>query len=163
MVKNLPVNAGDTGLSGGQTRGVTGTRGIMKIPLEKETHGQRSLAGYSPWGAKELDKIQQPDDNFFSLTLAAFSPITLAFLPVYNFPSESYLSLSKMQFFLLRMYFRSPTNSDFNHQYICVTVQKSDTESSFLRFAVILVSTNLGKVVYCLGKELRRSRSVHTV
>ena len=61
LVKNSPANAGDT-------------RDMSLIPrsdpLEKEMamhssilpgklHGQRSLAGYSPWGCKELDAIKQ--------------------------------------------------------------------------------------------------------
>ena len=29
------------------------------LGLWKESHGQRSLAGYSPWGHKELDTIEQ--------------------------------------------------------------------------------------------------------
>ena len=56
MVKNLPARAGD----------VRGRRSIPGLgdPLEKgmaatpvflpgESHGQRSLAGYGPWGQKE--------------------------------------------------------------------------------------------------------------
>ena len=54
VVKNPPANAGDVGL-------------IREIPswrkwqptlvfLPGEFHGQRSLAGYSPWDCKELDK-----------------------------------------------------------------------------------------------------------
>ena len=43
-------------------------------PLEKEmathcsvlagkSHGQKSLAGYSPWGRKELDTTERPNNN----------------------------------------------------------------------------------------------------
>ena len=59
MVKTLPVNAGDSGDSipglGRSPRGGNGN------PLQyscQEFHGQRSLAGYSPWGLKELDVTQ---------------------------------------------------------------------------------------------------------
>ena len=56
VVKNLPVNAGDV------TCGFD--PGVGKIPwrrawhpspvfLPGEPHGQRSLAGYSPWGCTE--------------------------------------------------------------------------------------------------------------
>jgi len=31
--------------------------------LPGEFHGQRSLAGYSPWGCKELDTTEQPSTN----------------------------------------------------------------------------------------------------
>ena len=62
MVKNLPAGAGDTSKAGSSP-------GLEK-PLEKEvaptpvflpgeTHGQKSLVGYSPWGCKELDTTEQ--------------------------------------------------------------------------------------------------------
>ena len=53
MVKNLSANAGDLG--------------VGKIPwnwqsaslfLPGESHGQRSLAGYRPWGHKESDTAE---------------------------------------------------------------------------------------------------------
>ena len=55
-VKNLPAKAGDT----------DSVPGLGKIPWRKkrqpipvflpgESHGQRSLVGYSPWGRKESD------------------------------------------------------------------------------------------------------------
>ena len=61
LVKNLPANAGDT-------------RDLVLIPVGKipwskkwqatpvfssgKFYGQRSLAGYSPWGLKESDMIE---------------------------------------------------------------------------------------------------------
>ena len=30
------------------------------VYLSRESHGQRSLAGYSPWGCKELDMTEHP-------------------------------------------------------------------------------------------------------
>ena len=62
MIKNLPASAGDAG-DGFDSR-------VRKDPLEEEmaTHcsispgkfcGQRSLAGYSPWGHKESDTTWQ--------------------------------------------------------------------------------------------------------
>ena len=52
MVKNLPANAGDV-RSGRR-------RAWQPIPvfLSGESHGQRKLAGYSPWGCKELDMTE---------------------------------------------------------------------------------------------------------
>ena len=48
VVKNPPANAGDTGLIPGFVQ----YRGMQPTPvfLPWESHGQRSLAGYSPWG-----------------------------------------------------------------------------------------------------------------
>ena len=52
MVKNLSLNAGDTrdvDLIPGSGRSPGGGNGN---PLPGKFHGQRSLAGYSPWGHK---------------------------------------------------------------------------------------------------------------
>ena len=61
MIKNLPVNARDAGEGGFDPW-------VGKIPLSRkwqptpvflpgEFYGQRSLAGYSSWGSKELDTL----------------------------------------------------------------------------------------------------------
>ena len=62
MVKNLPANAEevrDMGLIPGSGRSPGGGHGnaIQHSYLENP-HGQRSLAGYSPWGHKESDKTE---------------------------------------------------------------------------------------------------------
>ena len=36
------------------------------IPCPWESHGQRSLAGYSPWGRKELDATEATEHTGFS-------------------------------------------------------------------------------------------------
>ena len=59
MVKNTPANAGDlrdTGsiLGSGRSSGKGNGKPPQYSCLENP-HGQRSLAGYSPWGRKELD------------------------------------------------------------------------------------------------------------
>ena len=59
MVKNLPANAGDVG-------DVSSIPGLGRSPggrawqptpvfLPGESHGQRSLMAYSPWGHRESD------------------------------------------------------------------------------------------------------------
>ena len=63
VVKNLPANAGDirdVGLIPGSGR--SPGEGIWRrkwqptpVFLPRESHGQRSLVGYSPWGRKESD------------------------------------------------------------------------------------------------------------
>ena len=66
MVKNLSANAGDS-----RDVGLIPVFDpcVGKIPWRKawqptpvflpgESHGQRSLAGYSPWGHKELDMTE---------------------------------------------------------------------------------------------------------
>ena len=61
MMKNLPANAGDPGSIPGLGR-FPGERNGYPLPtpvfLLGEFHGQRSLAGYSPWGHKESDMTQ---------------------------------------------------------------------------------------------------------
>ena len=51
MIKNLPDNAGDKGLTPGQRSKWQPT----PVFLPGKSHGQRSLAGYSPLGHKESD------------------------------------------------------------------------------------------------------------
>ena len=66
MVKNPPANSGDTtpsvlipgwGRSPGEGDPVF---------LPGESHGQRSLVGYTPWGHKELDMTEQLSTAFKS-------------------------------------------------------------------------------------------------
>ena len=61
MVKNLPANVGDIrdsvqSVSGRSPGGGNGNPSL--VFLLGEFHGQRTLAGYSPWGHKELDMIE---------------------------------------------------------------------------------------------------------
>ena len=55
VVKNLPASAGDMGSVSELGRCPGGGDGIPMNVLGRESHGQRSLAGYSPWGHKEPD------------------------------------------------------------------------------------------------------------
>ena len=59
VVKNSPANAGDvrdTGLIPGSERAPgVGNGNPLPVFLPGESHGQRNLVGYSPWGHKELD------------------------------------------------------------------------------------------------------------
>ena len=61
-VKNLPANAGnirDMGLTP-WVRKIPWRRAQQPTPVffPEESHGQRSLAGYSPWGRKETDMTE---------------------------------------------------------------------------------------------------------
>ena len=67
VVKNPPANAGDVrhmGLISGSGRSPGGGHGnpLQNSCLENP-HGQRSLAGYSPWGHKELDTTEATWQN----------------------------------------------------------------------------------------------------
>ena len=59
VVKNPPANAGDirdTGSIPGSGRLSGGGHGNpLQLFLPGESHGQKSLVGYSPWGCKELN------------------------------------------------------------------------------------------------------------
>ena len=63
MVKNLTANAGDTrdeGLIPGSGRSPRGGQGNpLQYSCLENPHGQRSLAGYSPWGRKESDTTER--------------------------------------------------------------------------------------------------------
>ena len=53
MIKNPPANAGDEGSIPGSGRSPGGGNDIL-VFLPGESHGQRSLMGYSPWGLKRV-------------------------------------------------------------------------------------------------------------
>ena len=62
MIKNPPANtgeAGDSNLIPGLGKSPGGENGNPLHILPEESHGQRSLAGYSPWGGKESDMTLQ--------------------------------------------------------------------------------------------------------
>ena len=65
MVKNPPGNVGDsrdvvgtTQVVPGSGRFLGGGNGTLSSITWGQSHGQRSLVGYSPWGRKELDTTQ---------------------------------------------------------------------------------------------------------
>ena len=62
VVKNLPANAGDIrdmGSIPGLGRSPWGRHGnLLQYSCLENPLGQRSLAGYSPWGHKELDTTE---------------------------------------------------------------------------------------------------------
>ena len=66
MVKNPPGNVGDsrdvvgtTQVVPGSGRFLGGGNGTLSSITWGQSHGQRSLVGYSPWGRKELDMTEQ--------------------------------------------------------------------------------------------------------
>ena len=61
VVKNPPANAEDMRDAGSiPGLGRSLEEGMQPTPvfLPGESHGQRSLAGYSPWGCKESDTTE---------------------------------------------------------------------------------------------------------
>ena len=61
MVKNLPASAGDirdAGSISGSERSPGGGHDNPLLFLPGESHGQRSLAGYSRWGHKESNTTE---------------------------------------------------------------------------------------------------------
>ena len=58
VVKNLPFNAGDLGSVPGWGRPPGGGHGNPLVFLSGESHGQRSLVGYRPWGHTESDTTE---------------------------------------------------------------------------------------------------------
>ena len=63
VVKNPPVNAGDTGDTGGSVPGSGrcpggGNGNPLQYFLLRKSHGQSSLVVHIPWGRKESDMIE---------------------------------------------------------------------------------------------------------
>ena len=76
-VKKLPVSAGDirvTGLTPGFGRSpCVENSNPTPLFLPGKFHGQRSLAGYSPWGHKESDTTEQLSMHTRAMCRAPFS------------------------------------------------------------------------------------------
>ena len=71
MAKDLPANSGDArdrGLISGSGRSRRRKWQPTPVFLPGESHGQRSLAGYSPWGGKESDTTEQQTNQQTHLT-----------------------------------------------------------------------------------------------
>ena len=59
VVKNPPANAGDACSIPGSGRSPgEGNGNLLQRSCLENSHGQRSLAGYSPWGCKESDMTE---------------------------------------------------------------------------------------------------------
>ena len=59
--KESACNVGDVGLIPGWGRSPgEGNHHPLQYSCLENPYGQRSLAGYSPWGHKELDMTEQP-------------------------------------------------------------------------------------------------------
>ena len=63
MVKNLPANAGHAGDAGsipglGRSPG-EGNGNPLQYSCLGKFHGQRNLAGYSPWGCRQSDTTER--------------------------------------------------------------------------------------------------------
>ena len=59
LVKNPPAMWGDLGsIPGLETSPGEGKGYSTPVFVPGESHGQRSLAGYNPWGYKELDRTE---------------------------------------------------------------------------------------------------------
>ena len=59
MVKNLPAMQGDPGSIPASRRSPGEGNGNHSSILPGESHGQRTLAGHSPWGHKELGTTER--------------------------------------------------------------------------------------------------------
>ena len=62
MVKNSPASVGDArvvGLTPVEKIPCSRKWLLTPIPLPGKSHGQRSLAGYGPWGHKESDTTER--------------------------------------------------------------------------------------------------------
>ena len=81
MIKNVPAMQETRVRSLGQEDPLEKGRQPTPVFLPEEKHGQRSLAGYGPWGCKESDTTEQ-------LTLSLQSHQS-SVRPQGKFPSQS--------------------------------------------------------------------------
>ena len=69
--KNLPVVQKTGALSLGQEDPWGRKWQTTPVFLSGEFHGQKSLAGYSPWGRKESDLTEPPTLSFISTLVSS--------------------------------------------------------------------------------------------
>ena len=77
MVKTLPANAGDSGSIPRSGRSWRKKWQLTPVFLPGKSHGQRSLAGYSPWACKDLDTTEQRNNTKQIFVKRNFSVSTL--------------------------------------------------------------------------------------
>ena len=79
MIKNPPASAGDAGSIPGLGGFPGGGRAWQptRILLPGESHGQRSLVGYSLWGCKESDMTEQLTETHFFPNHIVFKSLTI--------------------------------------------------------------------------------------
>ena len=76
MAKNLTANAGDSGLIPGSGRSPgRGNGNLFQYSCLEKSHGQRSLASYSPWGHRESDMTEYKSTSFSSWFLSSYLDI----------------------------------------------------------------------------------------
>ena len=110
MIKIFPASAGDVGLIPG-----SGSRKWQPTPvfLPGKSHGQRSLAGYSPWGHKESDMTQWLSAHVHTHTHTSVCTILLLFSCLGIIFCRSFLFLV-FPFFSSSHVFSSPFVSSFS-------------------------------------------------
>ena len=67
VVRNPPANAGNVGLTPGSARSPReGKWQSTPVSLPGKSHGQRSLAGYSPWGHKRVGHDLATEQQYYT-------------------------------------------------------------------------------------------------
>ena len=85
VVKNLTASAGDMGLIPDPGRSPLEDMATHSSILAGESHGQRSLAVYSPWGCKESDTTEQLStytNRYNTVCLSTYLLLFIYFLEV---------------------------------------------------------------------------------
>ena len=69
VVKNPPANAGDAGDAGSVSGLIPWRRKWQHTPafFPGNSHGQRRLVGYSPWGCRESDTTEHAHTHVYQL------------------------------------------------------------------------------------------------
>ena len=145
-VENPPANVGDTG-------DVGLIPSLGKVPwrtkwqptpvfLPGKSHGQRSLAGYSPWDCKELDRSKHACTQTRILLCILFSPLSV--LSITNiFPI-----FKKHIFLVLWLFLSSPPGLLFPLNFI--SLYFSSSSSFHIAYVTYCDSCEPGILLPCL-------------
>ena len=112
-MNNLPATAGDAGDVGS----IPGSGGRSGNPLQysclENPHGQRSLAGYSPWGHKEdqQDLVTQQQLPHYRTLFSDFADIALLGFSLHSLWLSFFCFLLPLLYFCVSPLLTVPTGS----------------------------------------------------
>ena len=112
-MNNLPATAGDAGDVGSIPGSGGGNGNPLQYSCLENPHGQRSLAGYSPWGHKEdqQDLVTQQQLPHYRTLFSDFADIALLGFSLHSLWLSFFCFLLPLLYFCLSPLLTVPTGS----------------------------------------------------
>ena len=131
---------------------------LTPVLLPGKSHGQRSLAGYSPWGRKELDTTEQLYFTLYSVLLRELEAyVTPSYCLSYSLPHFWVLTSVKLSDVLVLIKKLSPAVI-FQGKFHIAQLAKLLARISVLVFVLSRLATSLTSTEFVYGKKLDKPR-----